>query len=110
MNCGSTTEVFPALLDIDRLRYRLLPYIYSLAWKVTNDDYTIQRPLVMDFRADPDTWEIGDEFLFGPSILVSPVLRARDGPQVYLPPGRLGTTSGPESAPPGGTDVKRALR
>ena len=43
-------QVFPALVAVDRLRYRLLPYVYSLAWKVTSDDYTIQRPLVMDFR------------------------------------------------------------
>jgi alpha-D-xyloside xylohydrolase len=56
------------------LRYRLLPYVYSLAWKVTSEDYTIQRPLVMDFRDDPATWEIGDQFMFGPALLVSPVL------------------------------------
>jgi alpha-D-xyloside xylohydrolase len=81
-------QVFPTLLAFDRLRYRLLPYIYSLAWKVTSEDYTIQRPLVMDFREDPATWEIGDEFLFGPAILVSPVLteHATSRP-VYLPAG-----------------------
>ncbi|HEY1650087.1 MAG TPA: TIM-barrel domain-containing protein [Terracidiphilus sp.] len=81
-------QVFPTLLAFDRLRYRLLPYIYSLAWKVTSEDYTIQRPLVMDFREDPATWEIGDEFLFGPAILVSPVLteHATSRP-VYLPVG-----------------------
>jgi alpha-D-xyloside xylohydrolase len=67
-------KVFPALLAVDRLRYRLLPYVYSLAWKVTSEDYTIQRPLVMDFRDDPATWEIGDQFMFGPALLVSPVL------------------------------------
>jgi alpha-D-xyloside xylohydrolase len=81
-------RVYPALLAIDRLRYRLLPYVYSLAWKVTNEDYTIQRPLVMDFRQDPATWDIGDEFLFGPAILVSPVLREHaTGRTVYLPAG-----------------------
>jgi alpha-D-xyloside xylohydrolase len=81
-------RVYPALLATDRLRYRLMPYIYSLAWKVTNEDYTIQRPLVMDFRADRATWEIGDEFLFGPALLVSPVIRehATERP-VYLPAG-----------------------
>jgi alpha-D-xyloside xylohydrolase len=67
-------KIFPALLAVDRLRYRLLPYVYSLAWKVTSEDYTIQRPLVMDFRDDPATWEIGDQFMFGPALLVSPVL------------------------------------
>lgn len=67
-------RIYPALVAVDRLRYRLLPYVYSLAWKVTNADYTIQRPLVMDFRTDPATWDIGDQFMFGPAILVSPVL------------------------------------
>ncbi len=81
-------KVYPSLLAIDRLRYRLLPYVYSLAWKVTDEDYTIQRPLVMDFRADRATWEIGDEFLFGPAILVSPVLKEHaTGRGVYLPAG-----------------------
>jgi alpha-glucosidase (family GH31 glycosyl hydrolase) len=38
--------------------YRLMPYIYSLAWKVTSEDYTLQRPLVMDWRSDEKTWNI----------------------------------------------------
>jgi alpha-D-xyloside xylohydrolase len=79
-------KVFPALLAIDRLRYRLLPYVYSLAWKVTSEDYTIQRPLVMDFREDPATWEIGDQFMFGPAILASPVVTEHaTSRSVYLP-------------------------
>ena len=79
-------QVYPTLLSFDRLRYRLLPYVYSLAWKVTSEDYTIQRPLVMDFREDRATWEIGDEFLFGPDILVSPVTREHTTERsVYLP-------------------------
>jgi len=81
-------RVYPTLLAFDRLRYRLLPYIYSLAWKVINEDATIQRPLVMDFREDHATWEIGDEFLFGPEILVSPVIREHATERaVYLPAG-----------------------
>jgi alpha-D-xyloside xylohydrolase len=70
----------------DKLRYRMMPYIYSLAWRVTSQDDTIQRPLVMDWRTDQKTWNIGDEFMFGPSILVSPVLKqdATHRP-VYLP-------------------------
>jgi alpha-D-xyloside xylohydrolase len=81
-------QVFPTLLAVDRLRYRLLPYVYSQAWKVTSEDYTIQRPLVMDFREDPATWEIGDQFLFGPAILVSPVLTEHATSRaVYLPAG-----------------------
>jgi alpha-D-xyloside xylohydrolase len=81
-------RVYPALLAVDRLRYRLMPYIYSLAWKVTSDDYTIQRPLVMDFRTDPQTWDIGDQFMFGPAILVSPVLtEGATRRTLYLPAG-----------------------
>jgi len=61
------------LTDFDILRYRLMPYIYSLAWRTTHEGYTIMRPLVMDFRDDERAREIGDQFLFGPAILVSPV-------------------------------------
>ena len=68
-------KVYPGLLEVDKLRYRLLPYVYSLAWKVTSEDYTIQRPLVMDFRKDPAVAEVGDQFMFGPALLVSPVLK-----------------------------------
>ncbi len=81
-------QVFPTLVAVDRLRYRLLPYIYSLAWKVTSEDSTVQRPLVMDFREDPATWEIGDQFMFGPGLLVSPVLiEHATSRSVYLPLG-----------------------
>jgi alpha-D-xyloside xylohydrolase len=61
------------LVAYDKLRYRLMPYIYSLAWKTTSEGYTIMRPLVMDFREDIRAQNIGDQFLFGPAILVNPV-------------------------------------
>ena len=81
-------KAYPTLLAVDKLRYRLMPYIYSLAWKVTSGDYTIQRPLVMDFRTDAATWNIGDQFMFGPALLVSPVLTEHATQrQVYLPAG-----------------------
>jgi alpha-D-xyloside xylohydrolase len=66
-------EAQKTLVAYDKLRYRLMPYIYSLAWKTTSEGYTIMRPLVMDFREDTRAQNIGDEFLFGPAILVSPV-------------------------------------
>ena len=69
-------KVEPILIAYDKLRYRFMPYIYSLAWRVTNGDYTIQRPLVMDWRNDANTRDIGDQFMFGPAVLVSPVLQA----------------------------------
>ncbi len=69
-------KVEPILITYDKLRYRLMPYIYSLAWRVSHEDYTIQRPLVMDWPTDAKTRDNGDQFMFGPSILVSPVLQA----------------------------------
>ena len=61
------------LVAFDKLRYRLMPYIYSLAWKTTSEGYTTMRPLVMDFRDDVRAQNIGDQFLFGPALLVNPV-------------------------------------
>ncbi len=76
------------LLLIDKLRYRLVPYIYSLAWKVTNEDYTIYRPLVMDYRTDANVYNIGNQFMFGPAFMVSPVTTAGAASRsVYLPAG-----------------------
>jgi alpha-D-xyloside xylohydrolase len=74
------------LVNFDRLRYRMLPYIYSLAWKTTSEAYTPMRPLVMDFRADPRAQNIGDQFMYGPAFLVNPVTdAAATARQVYLP-------------------------
>lgn len=61
------------LLNYDKLRYRLLPYIYSLAGKVTNENYTIMRNLSFDFRTDKKVHSIPDEYMFGPAFLVNPV-------------------------------------
>src|SRR5579883_154080 len=81
---GSAT---PTLVRYDKLRYRLLPYIYSLAWRVTNEDYTIQRPLIMVWRNDPRVTSIGDQFMFGPAILVNPVTEeGATTRSLYLPP------------------------
>src|SRR5262249_53595052 len=66
-------EAQKILTNFDRLRYELLPYIYSVAWKTTSESYTPMRPLVMDFRSDVHAQNIGDQFLFGPAILVNPV-------------------------------------
>jgi alpha-D-xyloside xylohydrolase len=74
------------LVNTVRLRYRLLPYIYSLAWMTTRGDYTPMRPLVMDFRRDVRAANIGDQFMYGPAILVSPVTEPGAGMRrVYLP-------------------------
>ena len=55
------------------LRYRLLPYIYSVSWKVTSEGYTLMRGLPMDFSTDQKTFDVDDEYMFGPSFLVAPV-------------------------------------
>jgi len=57
------------------LRYRLLPYIYSLAWKVTSDGYTIMRGLPMDFSEDKTVMNIDNQFMFGPALLICPVTK-----------------------------------
>ena len=83
---GDTTPAYRAMVYWDRLRYRLLPYVYSVAGGVTHDGGTMMRPLVMDFPADTIAWEVTDQYLFGPALLVNPVTeyRARARP-VYLP-------------------------
>ncbi len=79
-------EAQTILTSYDRLRYRLMPYIYSLAWKTTSEAYTPMRPLVMDFRTDTRALNIGDQFMFGPALLVSPVTEPNaTSRHVYLP-------------------------
>ena len=79
-------EAQKILVAYDKLRYRLMPYIYSLAWKTTSEGYTIMRPLVMDFREDVRAQNVGDQFLFGPAILVNPVTEpGATTRRLYLP-------------------------
>jgi alpha-D-xyloside xylohydrolase len=65
-----------------------MPYIYSLGWMVTNQGYTIMRPLVFDFQNDTSVYSIKDQFMYGPAILVNPVTSAgATSRSVYLPAG-----------------------
>ena len=76
------------LLKIDNVRYRLMPYIYSLGWKVTNEGYTIMRHLVFDYPNDTNVFGIKDQFMFGPALLVNPVTAAgATSRSIYLPAG-----------------------
>lgn len=94
------------LTSFDRLRYRLMPYIYSLAWKITSDGYTLMRPLVMDFRDDVKAQNTGDQFMFGPAILVNPVTeQGATTRHVYLP-GAKWYDFWNGAATSGGTDVE----
>ncbi len=74
------SRTYQTLLKFTNLRYRLMPYIYSLAWKVTNENYTIMRALPFDFMNDSLTYTINDQYMFGPAFLVNPVVR----PLYYL--------------------------
>ena len=76
------SDNYQALLKADNLRYRLMPYIYSLAWRVTNEGYTIMRGLPFAFPKDEQTHEITDQFMFGDAILVSPVLNSIKGKDI----------------------------
>lgn len=80
---------YKSMLYYNQLRYRLLPYIYSLAGKTYHEDYTIMRGLVMDFQNDLKVSSINDAYMFGPSLLINPVYdyKARSR-KVYLPAGQ----------------------
>lgn len=70
------------------LRMQLLPYIYGLAWQAHSVGEPIMQPLAYRYPADPNVWELGSQFMFGPSLLVAPVTRAgATSWPVYLPEG-----------------------
>ena len=69
--------VYDAIEKMIRLRYRLIPYLYSTAWQVTHDNGSYLRPLFSDFADDRRVWDMTDEFMFGRSILAAPILEAQ---------------------------------
>jgi alpha-D-xyloside xylohydrolase len=79
---------YKSILYYNQLRYRLMPYIYSLAGMVYQKDYSIMRGLPMDFPLDKKLTNINDQFMFGPSLLVNPVTEYKAvSRSVYLPGG-----------------------
>ena len=66
--------IYDAIEQMIRLRYRLIPYLYSTAWQVTNDNGSYMRPLFADFASDKKVWDMTDEFMFGRSILAAPIV------------------------------------
>ena len=82
----ATHPAYKSMVYYDKLRYRLMPYIYSLAGMTHFNDYTIMRPLIMDFNGDPDVYNISDQYMFGPSLMVAPVYKykARNR-EIYFP-------------------------
>jgi len=79
----ATYNIIKSCID---MRYRLMPYIYSLAADVYFNDYTIMRPLIMDFGTDEKVFNIPYQFMFGPAIMVNPIYtyKARSR-EVYFP-------------------------
>ena len=79
---------YGSIVRYNQLRYRLMPYIYSLAGRIYFDDYTLMRPLVMDFPEDREVTNISDQYLFGDALMVCPVYtyKARER-AVYFPKG-----------------------
>ncbi|MBQ3250584.1 MAG: DUF5110 domain-containing protein [Bacteroidales bacterium] len=77
---------YESIVYYTKLRYRLMPYIYSLAGMTYFKDYTIMRPLVMDFMADANVLNVSDTYMFGPAFMAAPVYeygaRTRD---IYFP-------------------------
>ena len=78
----------PILEKYLRLRYQLLPYIYSLGFKTHETGAPYMRGLFMDFPDDPKTIDVRDEYMFGPAFLVAPVTdQGVTSRSVYLPAG-----------------------
>ena len=81
-------KVEQVLHQYDDLRYRLLPYIYSVAWNVTSQGGTMMSALPLEYPKDAKAREISDQFLFGPSLLINPVTEpGATTRKVYLPSG-----------------------
>ncbi|BAV06804.1 alpha-D-xyloside xylohydrolase [Filimonas lacunae] len=74
-------QIYDAIEKFIRLRYSLLPYIYSTSWEVTAHQGSMMRALMMDFAQDKNSWNINSEYMFGKSLLVAPVTHAQ-----YLKP------------------------
>jgi alpha-D-xyloside xylohydrolase len=100
-------KYYDAIDKYINLRYHLLPYIYSTSWDVTHNQSSMMRGLVMDFPKDKNALDINDEYMFGKSVLVSPVTSA-----MYVKPGAgdkeqvedFSTTKSKEIYLPAGTE------
>jgi alpha-D-xyloside xylohydrolase len=92
-----------------KLRYHLLPYIYSCSWLVTSRGCTMMRPLVMDFRDDANVFDINDQYMFGPDLMINPVTqRGAMSRNVYLPKGTQWTDFWTGKSYAGGQTVNTA--
>jgi alpha-glucosidase len=81
-------RAMPIIRDWLRLRYRLIPYLYTLYWRAAEFGEPMQRPLCYEFDADPRAFADSDDFMLGPSLLVASVVEPGQRERsVYLPAG-----------------------
>ena len=81
---------YKSIIYYNRMRYRLMPYVYSLAGQAWLEDRIIMRGLVMDFTDDEVAREVSDQYMFGPSLMVCPVYEyGATSRSVYLPKGKF---------------------
>ena len=77
---------YKTIVAYDKLRYRIMPYLYSMAGMVHLKDYTMMRALVMDFNGDDNVYDIKDQWMFGPALMACPVGEYQKySRNVYLP-------------------------
>ena len=80
-------EYYEAIVSAIRGRYRLFPYIYSVGAMASIRDDMIIRPLFFDYPDDENICEISDQYMFGPSLMVCPIVSSVDKRKIYLPSG-----------------------
>ncbi|MBD5321417.1 MAG: glycoside hydrolase family 31 protein [Bacteroides sp.] len=100
------SPVYDAQAKAINLRYRFLPYIYSAAWDVTNEGASLMRPLYADYASDPRSVSIDNQYLFGKSVLVAPMVTSGVSRDVYLPEGNSWIDFWTGRTIPGGSDIK----
>jgi alpha-D-xyloside xylohydrolase len=99
-------EAYSILRDHIFLRERLRPYLHSVAREASKTGVPIMRPLLLEFSHDERCWDVDDQFMFGPDLLVAPVLeQGADGRTVYLPAGAKWTDAWTGAGVPGGAVV-----
>jgi alpha-D-xyloside xylohydrolase len=87
-------ETGRTLLTFDKLRYRLLPYIYATSWQVTNSHASMMRPLLIEYPRDIHVHDIPDQFMFGPGLMACPVTQSIGSTMAVIPPASLVDSAG----------------
>lgn len=79
---------YKALKKTLELRYSLMPYIYTLSYRVWANDELMVKPLCYAYPKDRKCWNVSNQFMFGPSLMVCPILTREDEREVYFPEGQ----------------------